>query len=96
MLSKNCISAASLEICPQHVPLMKKILLQKGFLKLSLIVFFLSASVVFLHPSVSCAKTIKAPSWEGVEWINLAPGKDSLDVNELKGRVIYLSFFQKW
>jgi hypothetical protein len=39
---------------------------------------------------------IKAPSWEGVEWINLAPEEDSLNINDLKGQVIYLSFFQKW
>lgn len=70
--------------------------MQKSFQKLRLIILFLSTSVLFLGSSVSCAKTLEAPSWEGVEWINLAPGKASIDVNDLKGRVIYLSFFQKW
>ncbi|MBT8360476.1 MAG: hypothetical protein HKP41_12990 [Desulfobacterales bacterium] len=70
--------------------------MQKSLFKLSLIVFFLSASLVLQKSSVSGAQTVRAPSWEGVEWINLAPGKDSLDINDLKGRVIYLSFFQKW
>ncbi len=70
--------------------------MQKSFIKLSLILIFLGASVVFQKSSGSSAQTLRAPSWEGVEWINLAPGKDSLDINDLKGRVIYLSFFQKW
>jgi hypothetical protein len=39
---------------------------------------------------------VKAPSWEGVEWINLPPEVDSLNINDFKGKVIYLSFFQKW
>ena len=37
-----------------------------------------------------------APTWEGTEWINLPADKKTLDVNDLRGRVIYLSFFQKW
>jgi len=45
---------------------------------------------------MSATSTSKAPSWDGVEWINLAQGKDSLDIEELRGKVVYLSFFQKW
>lgn len=70
--------------------------MQKIFLKLSLMVLLLSVSILFLSSLGSRAEMVKAPSWEGVEWINLAPGEDSLDINDLNGRVTYLSFFQKW
>ncbi len=64
--------------------------------KLSLIVLCLCSSVGILSTSVFSAQHERAPSWEGAEWINLAPGKTSLDVQDFKGQVIYLSFFQKW
>ena len=70
--------------------------MQKSFLSLTFLVLFLSGSFLFLGSTSSPAKMIKAPSWEGVEWINLAPEEDSLNINDLKGQVIYLSFFQKW
>jgi len=50
-----------------------------------------------LHLSSSLnAQPGRAPSWEGTEWINLPSGKKSLDVKDFEGRVVYLSFFQKW
>lgn len=52
--------------------------------------------IVFQFSSALNAQPRIAPSWEGTEWINLTPGENSLDVKDLKGRVIYLSFFQKW
>ena len=55
--------------------------------------------VVFILFQVSNAVSAQlemAPTWEGTEWINLPAGKMTLDVNDLRGRVIYLSFFQKW
>ena len=42
------------------------------------------------------AAVAKAPSWQGTQWINLPPGKENLDVDDFQGRVVYLSFFQKW
>ena len=70
--------------------------MRRSLLKLSLIVLCLCSSVGFLYSSAFSAQPKRAPSWEGVEWINLAPGKTSLDVKDLKGQIIYLSFFQKW
>ena len=70
--------------------------MQTGWQKHSLIVLFLSASFLILWASVSSAKMTKAPSWDGVEWINLSQGKDSLDIDDLREQVVYLSFFQKW
>ena len=61
-----------------------------------IIIFCLCGVFLFSSYSAPRAQMKKAPSWEGVEWINLAPGQESLDVSDLKGRVIYLSFFQKW
>lgn len=37
-----------------------------------------------------------APSWEGVEWLNLPDDVESLDVADLHGKVVYLFFFQSW
>ena len=42
------------------------------------------------------AKAVKAPSWEGTEWINLEESEKSIDVDDFRGKVIYLTFFQKW
>ncbi len=56
----------------------------------------LIALIVFQFSSVLGAQSEKAPSWEGTEWINLSPGEKSLDIKDLEGRVVYLSFFQKW
>ena len=53
--------------------------------------------VVFsLQPTSVAAELVKAPSWQGTEWINLDEGRKTLDVSDLKGQVIYLAFFQKW
>jgi len=39
----------------------------------------------------------KAPTWSGVQtWFQLPDGKRSLDVSELKGRVIFVLAFQSW
>ena len=38
----------------------------------------------------------KAPPWHVSDWINLEDGKQSLEVSELKGKVVYLYSFQSW
>jgi hypothetical protein len=52
--------------------------------------------ILFQVSNALSAQPEMAPTWEGTEWINLPAGKKTLDVNDLRGRVIYLSFFQKW
>jgi hypothetical protein len=52
--------------------------------------------ILFQIANATSAQPEMAPSWEGTEWINLPAGKKTLDVKELRGRVVYLSFFQKW
>ncbi len=37
-----------------------------------------------------------APSWGVTEWINLPAGKQSLDVDDLEGRVVFMLGFQSW
>ena len=37
-----------------------------------------------------------APPWEVSEWFQLPAGKDTLDVEDFKGKVIYLYCFQNW
>ena len=65
-------------------------------INLSLLFFGLIGLVIFQLSTNLSAQPARAPSWEGTEWINLPPGKESLDVKDLQGRVVYLSFFQKW
>lgn len=38
----------------------------------------------------------QAPKWETSKWIGLPEGKTSLDVDDIKGKVTYLYFFQSW
>lgn len=38
----------------------------------------------------------KAPTWDVAEWFNLPDGIDRLEINDLKGKVIYLFCFQAW
>ncbi len=38
----------------------------------------------------------KAPSWGVNEWFQLPPGRDSLDVDDFEGKVVYLYCFQAW
>lgn len=38
----------------------------------------------------------KAPGWEVADWIQLPSGKESLDVANFKGKVVYLYCFQSW
>jgi len=52
--------------------------------------------ILFQVSNAVSAQPETAPTWEGTEWINLPAGKKTLDVDDLRGRVIYLSFFQKW
>lgn len=52
--------------------------------------------ILFQVSNAVSAQPEMAPTWEGTEWINLPVGKNTLDVDDLRGRVIYLSFFQKW
>jgi len=37
-----------------------------------------------------------APSWGVTEWINLPAGKQTLDVDDLEGRVVFMLGFQSW
>ena len=37
-----------------------------------------------------------APTWGETEWINLPQGKKKLDVEDYRGRVVYLALFQQW
>ncbi len=37
-----------------------------------------------------------APSWEVKQWINLPKGAPGLDVDDLRGKVVYLYGFQSW
>ncbi len=70
--------------------------MRRVFINLPLLLFGLISLVLLQLSSGLSAQPAMAPSWEGTEWINLPPGKESLDVKDLKGRVVYLSFFQKW
>ena len=38
----------------------------------------------------------KAPQWNLEQWINLPPGRETLDLSDLDGRVVYLLCFQSW
>lgn len=38
----------------------------------------------------------QAPKWETSKWIGLPEGKKSLDIEDSKGKVTYLYFFQSW
>ena len=38
----------------------------------------------------------KAPKWEATDWVNLPAGKKSVDIEDYKGKVIYLYCFQSW
>ena len=35
-----------------------------------------------------------APAWDATEWLNLSDGKTKLNVEDYKGKVVYLTFFQ--
>lgn len=61
-------------------------------ISLIVILFF----ILFQISNAVSAQPEMAPSWEGTEWINLQAGNKTLDVKDLRGRVVYLSFFQKW
>ncbi len=65
-------------------------------INLHFILFFLICFILLLSQFSIAATAVKAPSWEGSEWINLEPETETLNVYDLKGRVVYLSFFQKW
>ncbi len=38
----------------------------------------------------------EAPAWGVKEWINLPEGQTTLDINDYKGKVVYLYGFQSW
>jgi len=38
----------------------------------------------------------KAPSWGVEQWINLPENKDTLDIDDYRGKVLYLYCFQSW
>ena len=38
----------------------------------------------------------KAPAWQAEEWMNLPTGETALDVDDFKGKVLYLYCFQSW
>ena len=52
--------------------------------------------VFSLQSAVLAAQLVKAPSWQGTEWINLDEGRKTLDITDFEGKVVYLAFFQKW
>ncbi len=58
--------------------------------KLKLLV--LSFILFLLASNVSLAQNIKAPDWIISEWIN-GPG---VTLDELKGKVVIVEFFQLW
>ena len=68
--------------------------MRKWQLRISLMVILVF--ILFQVSNAVSAQPEMAPAWEGTEWINLPAGKKTLDVKELRGRVVYLSFFQKW
>ncbi len=52
--------------------------------------------LLFFSAGFGGAQPKVAPSWQGTEWINLPTGVEDLDIEQLRGKVVYLSFFQKW
>ena len=38
----------------------------------------------------------KAPSWEVNQWFQLPEGKETLDISDFEGKVVYLYCFQSW
>ena len=62
----------------------------------AVVAFLLSISL----PPEACAqkskKGVEAPSWGNTRWINLPKGKKSLDIEDYRGKVVYLAFFQQW
>ena len=37
-----------------------------------------------------------APEWSVDQWLNLPPGKKTLDIQDFRGKVVYLFCFQSW
>ena len=73
--------------------------------KFSLLTGFLAAWIVgvigFATTAVAEQKTLgilnqKAPTWGVSQWFHLPSDKIQLDVNDLKGKVVYLYCFQSW
>ena len=61
------------------------------------VLIVLGLSLFLSMPLMAAPKGImKAPSWQGTEWIQLPEGKTTLDVSDYQGKVVYLYFFQKW
>lgn len=38
----------------------------------------------------------RAPEWDVRQWFNLPDGKDTVDLGDYKGKVVYLYCFQSW
>ncbi len=57
--------------------------------------------MVGAHPTVAQHRNLgilnlPAPPLGVTEWMNLPEGKTSLNISELRGKVIYLYAFQNW
>lgn len=68
-------------------------LFSKYMMRLICVTMFL---IAFCSTSLHAAQPREAPSWQGTEWINLSQGEKNLDIGDLRGKIVYLSFFQKW
>ena len=77
----------------------------KGHIMLQTLVSTLFAVVIVLSTLTASAKAEtrtlgilkrQAPSWKVTQWFHLPDGKTSLDVDDFKGKVVYLYCFQSW
>jgi thiol-disulfide isomerase/thioredoxin len=64
--------------------------------------FAIAAAVLLAAPAASAQRAprgitgAEAPSWGVSEWINLPRGTQALDIDDLRGKVVYLLGFQTW
>ena len=65
-------------------------------------IFFLLIYMAFTNSSIFAQQdqlgilSRSAPLWRVTEWINLPNPKTSLEVDDYRGKVLYLFFFQSW
>ena len=65
---------------------------------------FMTLFILFLFPVLTTGSLAQsrgiagrpAPAWQVDQWFNLPQGTETLDVTDLKGKVIYLYGFQSW
>lgn len=63
--------------------------------------FAIAGVLITLTASATTANTRgivgkQAPSWSVDKWLNLPSGKQEIDVQDYKGKALYLFFFQSW